>query len=132
MILIKFYDFVFQFLFHRMKILLQSNITASNERSDWINTLHHKVKTIEISIYKCAPSLQAYCDTSNLPDVVQTLELCYERLQNPSLTATDTATAVSDEKYDELDEVHYLPSSSIGCWRTSRDLPYRRQILEEL
>jgi hypothetical protein len=111
-----------------MNILLRTNNDASNDRSDWLNTLHHKVKTIEISIYKCAPSLPAYCDTSNLPDMVQKLEWCYERLQNPSLTATDTATAVSDE----LDEVHYLPSSSVGCWRTLRDLPYRRKILEEL
>jgi hypothetical protein len=119
----------FSLLFHRMNILLRTNNDIPDDRTDWLNTLHHKVKTLEISIYKCAPSLQAYCDTSNLPDMVQKLELCYERLQNPSLTTTtDTATAVSDE----LDEVHYLPSSSVGCWRTVRDLPYRRKILEEL
>lgn len=115
-----------------MKILLLTNTEVSCS-PDQLNTLPHKVKTIELSIYKCAPSLVAYCDTSNLPFMVKQLESCYEKLQHPSLIINDTATATNiDKTYDVFDKVYFLPSTSIGCWRTARDLPYRREIIEEM
>jgi len=55
---------------HIVRLLKQKDRNASHE---WLNKLPQMVKQLEVSLYRSAPSFEAYCDTSTLKHRLQLL-----------------------------------------------------------
>ena len=70
--------------FDRVMLLKQEDKNSSPE---WLNKLPQMVKQLEVSLYRSAPSFEAYCDTSTLKHRLQVLAMEIARkTQQPNIS----------------------------------------------
>ena len=65
-------SFLSNLLLNRVKLLKQKDKNASPE---WLTKLPQMVKQLEVSLYRSAPSFEAYSDTSTLKTRLQQLAM---------------------------------------------------------